>query len=468
MNPNNHSVQTTCNTRSGVAIERGVLFVLALLVAGPAAHAADSDLDPTFSGDGIAYADWAAPLRTDSPVRVAVAADVKVYVGGTVVRGGSNRDFAIARMRADGTFDSGFGFQGFRTVGFDLVADGFDTLNGVYPLADGKLMLLGRAEIPTDIVARARPAMVRLTSAGDADPTFGDAGKRVFTQSPWPSASLYVGNSTRQADGKFLFGGYCLNCPDTYRAVVLRVSANGEPDPTFGTNGWASIPVEGQPRFNAIATDPEGRIVLAGYRVAITPNRPVLVRFTPSGQADASFGAGTGEVQVSSLPATAPAGWEASALAIERDGSLLVAVREVTPPATSKTGIMRLAADGTFDAAYAGTGFRDLTRENGSRINGLALRSDRRLFAVGQIDHTGGGPDVYVARLLANGNLDNSFDGNGVLRIELEPGSSSDAAVDVILSGGKPLIGGYANRAGNVDGAVLRLQSDLIFADGLD
>ena len=465
MNANNQFVQTTCDTRMGADIGRGVLFILALLVAAPTAHAADGDLDPTFSGDGIAFADWAAPLRIDAPVRVAVAVDAKVYVGGTVVRGGSNRDFAIARMRADGTFDSGFGFLGFRTVGFDLVADGYDTLNGVYPLADSKLMLLGRAETPDDIVARARPAMVRLTSAGSADPTFGDAGKRVFTQSPWPNALLYVGNSTRQTDGKFLFGGYCQSCPDSYRAVVLRVDANGEPDPTFGTNGWASIPVVGQPRFNAIATDTEGRIVLAGYRTAITPNRPLLVRFTPTGQADASFGAGSGEVQVSALPATAPAGWEASALAIERDGSLLVAVREITPPATAKTGIMRLAEDGSFDTGYAGTGFRDLTRENGSKINGLALRSDRRLVAVGQIDHTGGGPDVYVARLLANGNLDNSFDGNGVLRIALEAGSNVESAVDVILVAGRPFIGAYVNRAGNVDGAVLRLQSDLIFTD---
>ncbi len=457
MNPTNHSVQTACNQ----------LFILALLVAASAAHAADGDLDPTFAGNGIAFADWASPLRVDAPVRVAVAADANVYVGGTVIRGGSNRDFAIARLRAGGTFDSGFGFQGFRTVGFDLVADGVDTLDGVYPLADGKLMVLGRAEIPDDIVARARPAMVRLTSAGNADLAFGEEGKRVFTQSPWPNALLYVGNSTRQADGKFLFGGYCLSCPDSYRAVVLRVSANGEPDPTFGTNGWASVPVQGQPRFNAIATDPEGRIVLAGHRVGITPNLPLLVRFTPSGQADASFGAGTGEVQVNALPTTAPAGWAASALAIERDGSLLVAVREITPPATAKTGIMRLAEDGSFDTGYAGTGFRDLTREGGSRINGLALRSDRRLVAVGQIDHTGGGLDVYVARLLANGNLDNSFDGNGVLRIALEAGNT-DSAVDVILASGRPVIGAYVYRAGNVDGAVLRLQSDLIFADGIE
>lgn len=467
MNPNRYANRSSCqHALPSACLRYAGCFLLAVASIG-VAHADDGDLDPSFSGDGIAFADWASPLRTDQPVAVAIAPDAKVYVGATVLRTGDNRDFAIARFRADGSVDTAFGFQGVRTVGFDLVENGYDTLNGVHPLADGKLMLVGRAEIPDDIVARARPAMVRLTTTGDADPAFGNDGRRVFSASPWPSAGLHMVTSTRQADGKYLFGGYCTSCPDTYRAVVLRVGVNGEPDPGFGTEGWASIAVEGQPRFAAIETDPQGRIVLAGHRLAVTPNVPLLVRFMPNGAADPAFGDGTGAIEVDALPPSDADGWAATALAIERDSSLLVAVREVADTMLERTGILRLAADGSLDAGYADSGFSELTREDGSRINALALRSDRHLVATGVIDHTGGGSDVYVARLLANGDPDPAFDGNGVLRIALaEPGA--DAAISVVLSGSRPLIGAYVYRDDSVDGAALRLESDGIFTGDFD
>lgn len=437
---------------------------LAAAVAGTA-QAADGDPDPDFAGQGIAIADWAASVVADQPVAVAVAPDARVLVGATVRREGDNLDFGIARFRADGSADTGFGFLGLRTAGFDYLPSGTDTLRGVFPLADGKLMLLGNAEVPGEIVARAPPAMLRLDGAGNLDPGFADAGRRVFVTSPWENPGLYLRAVTRQADGKFLFGGYCNNCPDTYRAVVLRVDANGEPDPEFGEAGWTSAPVPSEPRLHAIAVDAQGRILLAGARLIGDDTVPMIVRLLPDGQPDPSFGLSNNGVSVLvNLPDTLDATWNVRAIAPDRYGAATLAIANLSPLPVSRTGLARIDAAGLLDPSFGTDGWLDLTREDGARIQSVALRSDGRVMAAGWIDHTGGARDHYLARATRDGQLDPDFDGNGVARIEVS--ASTDAAFSMVLAAGKPLVGGIVYRDGGVDATALRLQSDLIFTDG--
>jgi uncharacterized delta-60 repeat protein len=461
-NPN-HSPRSVRASRS--VLHCASLALLAAAAIGPV-HAGDGDPDPEFAGQGIAVANWAAPVIADQPVAVAVAPDARVLVGASVLRDGDNRDFAISRFRSDGSIDTSFGFQGLRTAGFDYLPSGYDILRGVFPLTDGKLMLLGNAEVPDEIVARSPPAMMRLDSAGNVDPTFADEGRRVFVTTPWDNPGLYLRAVTRQPDGKFLFGGYCNNCPDTYRAVVLRVNANGEPDPTFGEAGWASMSVPSEPRLHAIAVDAEGRILLAGARLMPSATIPMVVRMTADGEADTSFGAGSNGVAVIvGLPDTLDATWNVRALAADRYGALTLAIANFSPLPVNRTGLARLDAEGSLDTSFGTSGWLELTLEDGARMETLALRSDGRIMAAGWIEHTGGGRDHYIARATRGGQLDSSFDGNGVVRIAISA-NSADAASSMILAAGKPLIGGYTYQTGSIDATALRMQSDLIFTDG--
>ena len=125
-----------------------------------------------------------------------------------------------------------------------------------------------------------------------------------------------------------------------------------------------------------------------------------------------------------------------------------------------------MRANGTLDTAFGNAGLRPLDLENGVFIDALAVRSDGRILAAGTIQPTGGGRDVLVARLRANGNLDTGFDGNGVARYMLA--SDSDRAQAIVSSAGRPVIAGYAIRGADMDGFALRLQSDLVFTDGMD
>ena len=289
----------------------------------------------------------------------------------------------------------------------------------------------------------------------------------MYDHNPWSNPSLYMRAAARQANGKFLFGGYCLNCPDSYRAVVLRVNIDGDPDATFGDGGWSSVPMPQQPRLDQLQVDAQARIVIAGGTIDGGLVFPLVARLTPSGAADPSFGDGNGYVKVLDLPDTANGGWVVTAMSIARDGSMVLAASNYTPIDVARTELFRLDASGARDTTFGSSGLLDLTLENGSRIESLVQRSDRTLIVAGWIAHTGGGHDFLVARALPDGSLDDSFDGNGLVRIAMT--TNTDEAEAMMLAAGRPVIAGFGIvPGGHTDAAVLRLKSDLIFSDGVD
>jgi uncharacterized delta-60 repeat protein len=291
----------------------------------------------------------------------------------------------------------------------------------------------------------------------------------VITNSPWAIEGLDLVATARQRDGKFVFGGWCDNCPGARAAVVLRVDANGDPDPEFSTDGWASLAVPERTRLESIAIDPAGRIVLAGFDgdLAGDPHAPVLARFLPDGSADTSFGIGTGYVRLTNIPNAPPqGGWLGRTIAADRDGSLLLSMTIDEDMDAMHAGVVRVRENGTLDTTFGNAGLRPLDLENGVVIEALAVRSDGHILAAGSISHTGGSRDVLVARLRADGSLDSGFDGNGVVRHALDV--QTDGAYALAFSAGRPVIAGIAQRGGSWDGFAIRMQSDLIFSDGLE
>jgi len=435
---------------------------LALLLAAADASAADGSLDPAFSGDGIAWAEWALPMARTA--RIAVGADGRIVVAGTVSNG-ADRDFAAARFLADGTLDTTFGFLGRRTIGIDLVADGKDVLLGVFALADGRTMLLGTAQAPG---GGSIPALARLNAIGNADASFGSDGRRVITGAPWAPPPWFEAVA-RQADGRYVFAGTtCGNCAGERAAVAVRVDADGVLDPGFGNGGWASLALPPGTHIDDVAIDAQGRIVLAGYEgdLAADDHDPVLARFLADGSVDTGFGPGTGYVRLTGIGGAPDGGWMGHALAIDRDGSLLLALATDEDRDSLRAGLVRVLGNGTRDPSFGTGGVLVVDRGNGTQLDALAVQSDRRIVVAGVISTAGGSADVFALRVHADGTPDVSFGGDGFVHHPLD--AQTDRATAVALVAGRPLLAGYAQRDGSWDAFAARLQADLIFADGFD
>ena len=232
------------------------LAALALLAAAPIA-ADDGDADPTFSSDGqTTYTISSPAAEYERASAVAALPDGSLLIGGYSWGGNLDlSDFGIVRYKRNGAPDLTFGDFGSRVV--DLGAN--DYLDQIFVNPTGAILLAGRSQ--------GMPALARLTPDGDLDGTFGDGGTIVI-EAPWLSFEgfAYENGLPRDSQQRVYYLGKCRLCPsnDSYRPFVLRLTPNGEPDPTFDGDGWAVLPVDLNdfPRL-AIDLDNAGRPLIA-------------------------------------------------------------------------------------------------------------------------------------------------------------------------------------------------------------
>ena len=102
--------------------------------------------------------------------------------------------------------------------------------------------------------------VVRLTASGQADASFGSGGfVRINV-----TGAYEEGRSVIQ-DGAYLLLGGTSSAAEKYAFGALRLTANGTPDAAFGTGGWREYAVSpGTAIGVALARGADGRTVLAG------------------------------------------------------------------------------------------------------------------------------------------------------------------------------------------------------------
>ena len=223
-------------------------------------------LDPTFDGDGRKVFSWGAIGRVTA---VVVAPNGKILLGGFSGPEGGN--IQVARLKANGAFDTTFGTGGIAAVDFG----GTEFGEAMARQADGRILVAGRASPGGAVVARLR-------ATGALDPDFG-AGGRVTL-----SAATSAGAVLVAPDRNILVAG---NTSGSAVMTVTRLRPDGSLETTFGSGGTATVD------FGSLADllggavlQPDGKIVLAGYTQA--SEDVAVARLNADGSLDASFGAG--------------------------------------------------------------------------------------------------------------------------------------------------------------------------------
>jgi uncharacterized delta-60 repeat protein len=181
-----------------------------------------------------------------------------------------------------------------------------------------------------------------------------------------------------------------------------------------------------QMRPRAIAVQPDGRIVVAGYlseSAAVYPDtffgRALVVRFLRNGALDPTFADGG----VARIRLRAPVA--IAALTVHPDGALLLGGTAAGGPGESLGAVARLLPNGAVDESFGSGGLATVRAENiGSyssqvfSLSRLAAQPDGRIVAAGSQSpyDVHSSADPFVVRLLPNGAPDASFDGNGAAR----------------------------------------------------
>jgi uncharacterized delta-60 repeat protein len=265
----------------------------------------DGSPDSGFGSGGVAIVGQ-APV--ESAKSIALQQDGKILVAGNrIVPAGAMRgpsQFAVSRLGPDGGLDPAFGSSGKITTSFNLV----DFLNTILLQSDGKLIAVGDSGADDTGETDGRSiAIARYNSDGSLDPGFG-AGGRVVTSMPGGAVGY---GAALQPDGKLIVTG-----ANGSRLVLARYNPDGSLDQTFGTGGLVS-PIEGEGYSVAVGSD--GKILVGGSASGGGVDDFAILRFSADGSPDAGFGTGGAAMMDVGLSA------EGRAIAIEPGGRIIMA-----------------------------------------------------------------------------------------------------------------------------------------------
>lgn len=171
----------------------------------------------------------------------------------------SSSVFGQLTTSRDGKIDRSFGTNGLTRFSVEKDFGTIEYLPEIALTPDGKLLTLhSLRHNGSDF----RVLLTRFLSDGTPDTEFGTNGKLLL--SSW--SSFTATNVIAEPDGKMVLTGLDWNGVDF---MVLRILANGQPDPTFGVNGAFrkdfSLSV-GQSNDIAFSTirQPDGKYVISG------------------------------------------------------------------------------------------------------------------------------------------------------------------------------------------------------------
>ena len=361
---------------------------------------ADGELDSSFGVDGkTTILDNGADYL--DPPQVAIDPTGRIVVATREVDWNNNEShYHLVHVHENGLVNPDFGSATHSIWWFDadevrdLIADG----EGRFLMAD-------------------RHHLWRFDSAGAADPTFGNAGR------------IYIGFEPHRialdSANRILLTGYDYG---DFRAA--RFLPDGILDTSFGSGGFISADFGGSDEAFACAATSTGQVVLAG-KLQLSGGYGqgdfAVAWYDTDGQLDTSYD----EDGLVTTDITGDAVYNSTDLAAapDTDGVILtgsVQLRETWDDFFAA----KFNAGGDLDSAFGNGGFVTTdfrtpdtedtpgasTRDN---LRAMALDGEGRIVAVGTA-FSDQESFIAIARYLPDGQLDNSFDGDGKVLAKLD------------------------------------------------
>lgn len=277
-----------------------------------------------------------------------------------VVNPASNTDrrLVVAKFTPHGDLVDGFATMGIYTNTFSQSMSANSTFGfAALPIPDGSILFCG---LTLDQNARSAFLLARLTPGGSLDGAFANGVGYQVVQASDPAAASPFAEATslaRGADGQIYLAGTASDAAGHSALAVARFSDRGILDAAFGDRGVARIQTGaadpgGTPASFAygVAVQSDSKVLVIGGSGSSTYTEMVVVRLTPGGVPDPSFGTG-GVVRIQPATGAEPETF-GFGITIAPDGNTAIATGEMrqamgrgvvarilltTPPTTTTT-----------------------------------------------------------------------------------------------------------------------------------
>lgn len=403
---------------AGIAVVAGGKIVIGGSTGGrffAARLTSAGQLDPAYSGDGIVtLAAPLAPPRTGTgPAEASGFAvdnlDRVVVAGASDRTGGDDYSLAAARFTSAGTADVDFGDGGV-AAGLGGAALTGPSVESLTTDASNRVLIAAVASGDT-------PLLLRLSSSGARDPSFGTGGFAPVTIGDAGSSGLGLPAVVALADSwVVLFGA---------EGKLARYTAGGAIDTSFGTDGIVSLPGPPAAIRGAIAVG-DGLLIAHGTNLRM---------LTASGAAASSFGV----AGVADLPVPYGGTTDSQPVDIASTSGGFVVTGTLAlwysvpgfpePERGPRASVYAISGAGTV----SGPTMSNPIKVSGLRVQGIevARQTTGKLVVLAQR----GAPNEFpragaLTRLNAGGSIDPSFGTAGFVEALDEP---SYAAADLLV-----------------------------------
>jgi uncharacterized delta-60 repeat protein len=257
---------------------------------------------------------------------------------------------------------------------------------------------------------------------GSIDNTFGVGGITTLNISSTDTGDT-AEDIVIQPDGKIVVTGSVTDVGNY--AYVARYNTNGTLDASFNSGGIATLSIL---ELYGVALQPDGKIVAVGTNSTVNGDF-IVARLDTNGSLDAAFGTnGITQIDFGGNPDVA------RDVVIQPDGKIVV-VGE-TSPSTFNMAIARLNNNGTLDTVFGINGL--VTEDFGfsAAANTVALQADGDIVIGGRMFL--GNQNFAFLRLDVNGDLDNTFGGDGRVDVNVV---DEDEVHDIVIQPDGKIIG---------------------------
>ena len=352
--------------------------------------------DNGFGTNGIAaITPQGLPYYNPAYTHIAVQTDGKYIVGGNF----NGFGHLLVRANSTGTLDNSYG-----TNGYSVLSGGAGLMDMILQ-SDNKVVVSG----PESYTYRTYTTVLRVTTAGSLDASFGNGGKQ-FIYASGTGFTTIKPQLYLQADGKILIGGMAKNSAGNFTIAAARLTTAGALDTGFDGDGVALLQVNGFGSYGfAPLQQADGKIVITGYARSNDIQSVTIGRFTVAGQTDATLNATSAVIQLNSGP-NEESGIN---LHVQPADQKIVSVRERSNAFDYDLCVSRHLPNGQPDTNFGANGkvYLDLPGYYYEVYSGIS--ADGKITVIPDFaDYTTYG-SLAVFRLKPNGQPDSSFGQNG-------------------------------------------------------
>ncbi len=362
--------------------------------------------------------------------------------------------FCTTAMAADGDLDTTFGGDGLSAIA-DLSGGNNDYVSDIAIQPDEKIVVVGTVGYNTVMDV----GIVRYNTDGSLDTSF--SGDGIVTTDF--GADEYGSSVAIQPDGKIIVGGQSGSYPN-YESVMARYNSDGSLDTSFSGDGKVILTFGSSNHTGAsVAVQPDGKIVFSCSYGAIHGAQDIAVaRFNADGSLDTSF-SGDGKVTTD-----INGGSDVSRnVAIQSDGKIVVSGDSGSPSAYD-FAVVRYNTDGSLDTSFSGDG-KVITSISAESDYGRAMtiQPDGKIIVAGQVDDPVTHADFGVVRYNADGSLDTSFSGDGIVQTnigyhDIPYGVAVQADGKIVVVGTNRLTIARYNSDGSLDTSFFGVGTEII------